>query len=381
MDDIILHVINKRGKKMGRISIVRTDKELEKSVLESINLIGGIERFIGHNDKVMLKPNVNGTEATTNPLITEALIRIVTGYGIKELIIAESTFGNANMTDMFFEKNGYRSLAEKYGIRLLNLNRSAIENVKVRKPMVLDNIRMAKEALDGYKIINIPVMKVHYATGVTLSMKNLKGLLALDEKRHFHEVGLDKAIVDLNNSIKPALNIVDCTHCMERMGPRGGDIIDLDLVMAGRDCAETDYIGCRIMGYTIEEVKHLEYYIQTNNVDLSRIEIAGEKIEDVQHSFRKVEMDRIVPKGFRIENKNSCSACMNAMLLSCQFLGEGKNNIAADIYLGSDIKTRESAGRSQVGFGNCACRNRNFEIEVKGCPPFPFALKEKLESR
>jgi uncharacterized protein (DUF362 family) len=283
------------------------------------------------------------------------------------------------MTDMFFEQTGYRGLAEKYNIELLNLNKSELVDFKVKKPLILDSIKIAREIFDGYKIINIPVMKVHYATAVSLSMKNLKGLLVGYEKRHFHEAGLEKAIVDLNNSIKPALNIVDCTSCMEKMGPRGGDIVNLNLIIAGGDCAETDYVGCRVMGYMPEEVKHLEYYLKMNNVDLKQIEVKGEKIEDVQYNFKRVEMDRVIPGGFRVENKNSCSACMNALLLSCQFLGE--TDIMADIYLGSGNEPAKGTDSIQIGFGNCACRTGNFDMNIRGCPPFPFALKESLEKK
>ncbi len=365
---------------MGKVSIVRANKDLRESIERAIGLIGGLETFVNHQDRVMLKPNVNGTEAGTSLLVTEALINIITAYGVKKLVIAESTFGNAGMTDAFFEKTGYRRLSGKYDAELINLNNSQIKNFKVQKPLILENLKIAREVFDRYKIINIPVMKVHYATGVTLAMKNLKGLLVGDEKRHFHEAGLDKAIVDLNNSIKPALNIVDCTECMERMGPRGGDIVNLNLILAGKDTAETDYIGCQIMGYEVEEVKHLKYYLERNNIDLNNIEVHGEKIEEVRYNFKKVEMERIIPAGFTIENKNSCSACMNALLLSYQFLGE-KVNTLADIYLGTEHKIKRKTGRFQIGFGNCACGGGSFDMEIRGCPPFPFALKEKLAGK
>ncbi len=365
---------------MGKVSIVRTDAGLQESILKSIDLIGGLGQFLNHDDRIMLKPNLNGTEGVTNPDVTESLIGILVSYGVKEIIIAESTFGNAGMTDLFFEKTGYRSLAEKHGIKLLNLNRSEAVNFKVQQPVIMKELKIAKEVFDGYKLINIPVMKVHYATAITLSMKNLKGLLAGDEKRHFHEVGLEKAIVDLNNSIKPALNIIDCTHCMERMGPRGGDIIDLNLIVAGGDCAETDYVGCLLMGYMPEEAKHLDYYLKLNRIATERIEIKGEKIEDVKYNFKKVEMDRIIPQGFRVEEKNACSACMNALLLSCQFMG-GQVNIAADIYMGSKSSPGKSTGSLRIGFGNCACRRASYDIKIKGCPPYPFALKESLKDR
>jgi len=58
--------------------------------------------------------------------------------------------------------------------------------------VVLEKLRIAREVYEADRITNLPNMKVHYATGITLALKNLKGLLVGNEKRHFHEVGLDK---------------------------------------------------------------------------------------------------------------------------------------------------------------------------------------------
>ncbi|TYQ18160.1 UNVERIFIED_CONTAM: uncharacterized protein (DUF362 family) [Acetivibrio alkalicellulosi] len=204
---------------MSKVSLVKTDEGIKEALNKSLELIGGIDNFINHDDVVMLKPNLNGTEWVTNIELVESLIQLLIEYGVKKIIIAESTFGNEKMTAMCFKKTGYLELSKKYNIELRNLNSSEIYELKVDKPLITDVLNVAKDILEADKIINIPIMKVHYATGITLSMKNLKGLLVREEKRRFHEVGLDKCIIDLNNSVKPTLNIVDCTTCMEKMGP------------------------------------------------------------------------------------------------------------------------------------------------------------------
>jgi uncharacterized protein (DUF362 family) len=362
---------------MGKVSIVRTNEGIKSSLQNALDLIGGLESYISSDEKVMLKPNLNGTEGITNIELVEALIRLLLDFRVKNIVIAESTFGSQQMTDMCFNKSGYVELAKKYGIKLINLNRSEIVEVEVRKPLELEKLNIAREVFEVDKIINIPVMKVHYATGITLALKNLKGLLVRDEKRHFHEVGLDKAIVDLNNTIKPGLNIIDCISCMERMGPKGGDIVSLNLLVAGSDCAEVDYIGSLLMGYQLEEVKHLKYYIEENKINLDKIELVGERIEDVKYGFKKVEMENIIPNGFMIYNKNACSSCMNALLLSCQFLEKDlPDNV--EIYLGSVVE-ESSSDVVKIAFGNCCKGDAFFDKVVKGCPPFPFTLKEVLE--
>lgn len=363
---------------MGKVSIVKTGEGIRNALIRALGLIGGLAQFIGHGDVVLLKPNVNGTEAITNIALVEALINLLQEFGVKKVMIAESTFGDGEMTDMCFRQTGYKALAERYGIGLLNLNRSEIVEVKVENPLILDTLKVAREVFEADKIINLPVMKVHYATAVTLSMKNLKGLLVRNEKRHFHEVGLDKAIVDLNNTIKPVLNIVDCTACMERMGPKGGDIVNLNLLMAGKDCAEVDYTGSAVMGYSLDEVKHLKYYVEGNGIDLKKVEVVGERIEDIRYAFKKVEMKNVIPKEFKVHNKNACSSCMNAFLLSCQFLNQEIIK-DADIYLGTGHEPAAGESRLSIAFGNCCSREKRFDNVVKGCPPYPFILKKLLE--
>lgn len=364
---------------MGKVSIVKTNNGIKSALINALDLIGGLEKYIQHNDYVMLKPNLNGTEGVTNLELVESIIQLLLDYGVRRLVIGESTFGNQQMTDMFFNKTGYSELARKYSIDLINLNKSEIIEVDVKKPLMLDKIKIAKEVFEVDKIINIPIMKVHYATGITLSMKNLKGLLVREEKRHFHEVGLDKTIVDLNNTIKPSLNIVDCISCMERLGPRGGDIVNLNLILAGENSAEVDYIGSQIMGYGLDEVKHLQIYIDGNNIDLNAIEIAGESVADVKYNFKKVSMENIIPKGINVKNINACCSCMNALLLSCQFL---EKEITKDInvYLGSKIDDNMHDDDSiKIAFGNCCNENIKYDKVIRGCPPFPFELKNNLE--
>lgn len=363
---------------MGKVSLVKTRRGIKESLSDALDRIGGLSCYVSHGDRVLLKPNLNGVEGCTDRKLVESLIQLLSDFSVGKVFIAESTFGDRQMTNMFFHKTGYSELAGKYGIDIFNLNESEAVEVEVKAPLVLGKLRIAKEVYEADRIINLPNMKVHYATGITLALKNLKGLLVGNAKRHCHEIGLDKAIVDLNNTIRPHLNIVDAISCMERMGPRGGDIVTLDLIMAGENAAEVDCVGCAVMGYDIDEVRHLKYYIEANDVDPAKIEVVGERIEDVRHPFKKVTLSSIVPGRFRILDRNACSSCMNAFLLSCSLL-DGDSPGSADVYMGSIIDVREASDGMSIAFGNCCPEDPVFDIRIKGCPPYPFALKECLK--
>lgn len=361
---------------MGRVSLVRHGGDVRSSLSLALDLVGSLRRFVSPSDRVLLKPNLNDLAVFTNISLTESLIQMLMDLRARPFI-AESTFGNAGMTEAIFRQTGYSALAAKYGIDIFNLNRSQPVMVKVPEPLVAESVGLAKEVLEADKIINLPTMKVHYATGITIALKNLKGLLVGGEKRRFHEIGLEDAIVDLNNSVHPHLNIVDALTAMERMGPRGGDPVDLNLILAGDSAAEVDHVGMSIMGYALDEVRYLKRYLELSKLDPDRIEVVGEKLDEVKRPFKKVDPRGIVPSGFTVHERGACSSCMNAFLLSCHALDPLRTR-TYQVYMGTH--RAEGCGPDQaVAFGNC-CPAEDSDIVVKGCPPYPFALKECIEA-
>jgi uncharacterized protein (DUF362 family) len=371
------HPIPNRRYNMGRVSIVRTDEDVSKSLRRALDLIGGLERFVKRSDRVMLKPNLNGADVYTNKELVGALVEMLMDTGVARVFIAESTFGDARMTKMFFNKTGYTELAARYGIDLINLNESEAVDVKVENPLVLDSIHIAKEVYEADKIINLPSLKVHYATGISLALKNLKGFLVGSEKRHCHEIGLDKAIVDLNNTLKVDLNIADCITCMEHMGPHGGDPVDLNLLLAGGNRAEVDYVACQITEYDISEVNHLQQYVEMNGIDLSAVDVIGETIEGVKYPLKKVAMANCIPQEITVYDTGACSTCMNALILSCCAL-KGKLTKPVDVHLGAKTEEDVISPNLKVAFGNCCVKYLKADRSVNGCPPYPFALAEVL---
>jgi uncharacterized protein (DUF362 family) len=363
---------------MGKISIVKIKRNIKDSLVRALELIGGVRAFLQADDIALLKPNLNDFESFTSPQVVSGLIEILFDFNIKNVFIAESTFGNEHVTANYFKKTGYTELAARYNIDLVNINKSRVIEKSVGRPLVLDTIRIGAEVGRATKIINLPVMKVHYATRVTLCLKNLKGLLAKEEKKHFHEIGLEKAIVDLNNTIPAALNIIDCTTCMESMGPKGGDVFNLNLLIAGANSGEVDAVGAEIMGFDVKEINHIHDYIVHNNIDLGGMEVVGNTIEEVRRPFKRVEMKDTIPANFTIHNINACSACANALLLSFKFMNNPPTG-NHHIFLGPKCNIDDEMPNG-IGFGNC-CIKQNVAIKIKGCPPYPPLLAQELERK
>jgi NADH:ubiquinone oxidoreductase subunit B-like Fe-S oxidoreductase len=108
--------------------------------------------------------------------------------------------------------------------------------------------------------------------------------------------------------------------------------------------------------------------------------MVGERLEDVYYPFKKVCMETILPDALHVHAKGSCSACENAFLISCQLL-EKVPSRPVDVYIGKWlVEECVTAAYRKIGFGSCCPGNLGFDKIIKGCPPYPFALQDYLQS-
>ena len=77
---------------MGKVSIVKINGSIRESLIACLDNIGGLLSYVKPGDKVLLKPNINGTEAVTDTRIVEALILLLRECGVGQIAVAESTF-------------------------------------------------------------------------------------------------------------------------------------------------------------------------------------------------------------------------------------------------------------------------------------------------
>jgi len=163
--------------KWTSVAIVRGD-DPKRMVERSLELMGA-KRLITPKNKVLLKPNYvvakhPSTGITTDSNVVESLIEFVKSLGIKDIVVGE---GGAVDTERAFDVVGIRDVTARQKVKLVNLNRDSRVNVKVPRPLALEEVGVAETALESTCIINVPRLKVHHMAVVTLCMKNLMGLI------------------------------------------------------------------------------------------------------------------------------------------------------------------------------------------------------------
>jgi len=229
------------------VSLVK-GRDVDAMVRRAIEAIGGVEALVSPDSKVLIKPNVgfNRPEAVTSPEVLRAVIQIVKDAGPREIIVAESAVRGYN-TSSNFEVTGVADVVRGLGIRLVDLDKSS-EVVKVKAlGRLLGEVSIFRLAYDADVIISVPKLKRHSQAIVTISMKNMMGILPGDQKGMFHVLGLQQCIADLNTVFRPDLAIVDATEVMTVSGPGMGRMVPGEAILASRDPVALDLIAAEYL--------------------------------------------------------------------------------------------------------------------------------------
>lgn len=270
-----------------KVAIIKgTDpRAMTKQALKLIHA----KALISTDDRVLIKPNYitpkhPTTGVTTDSRVVDGIIEFVKDCGASEITIGE---GGDPETDLAFDITGIRDVASRQGVKLVNLNKD--EGVKVTIPSgrALKEVKIAKTVLDSTCIVNVPKLKIHHMAQVTLSIKNLMGVMVGRRGAIMHS-RLDEKLVDLASLIKPKVNVIDGIVGSEMHETRGRPV-PMNLVVAGTDMVATDAIGSAIMGIDPSTVRHIQLAVDRGLGigDLKAIAVLGESIEAVGKKFRR----------------------------------------------------------------------------------------------
>jgi uncharacterized protein (DUF362 family)/Pyruvate/2-oxoacid:ferredoxin oxidoreductase delta subunit len=281
---------------MHTVSLVRCEdygrENVFNSVSRAIEILGGIDKFVKPGMRVLVKPNIlqaSGPEAAvcTHPDVVYSVCRILKEHGCR-VIIAESPgagsiYGSAQLKKAY-ETTGYAQFAEELGIEL-NYDVS-YEEVANPEGSMIKRFLIIKPAREVDAIIVVSKLKTHLFTGMTAATKNLFGLVPGMEKATFHGRLIDpldfsRMLVDLNELVRPALQIMDAIIGMEGDGPYSGEPRKIGAVLASSSYAGIDVVAARLIGIPPLDIPTIKAAVERGilDKDLEGIEVKGENIE------------------------------------------------------------------------------------------------------
>ena len=345
--------------------------------------------------KVLLKPNA-GRMATracgidTHPDVVAAAIDVFKDVGAL-VSVGDSPIAGVRSLEAL-EICGIAEVAQARGVKIIDLDLRPPVIVPIVAARALQQIKVCAEVLEHDFIVSMPVMKTHMHTGVTLSVKNMKGCLWRRSKTELHMLGpvegcsdrpLDVAIADLASVLRPHLSIVDGIIGLEGLGPSAGSMKALGAVVVSTDAFAADSVSCTLMGRDAAQIAHLRLGAerQLGVIDLGQIRVSPDDWAQHADSFaeppRELSLDF---PGVRVLDEQSCSACQSTLLM---FLKRYGDNIfdyfgpqrPVNIAIGKGHETLEPG---TLCLGNCTLAHRKVGPFVPGCPPVPSAVHSVL---
>ncbi len=348
--------------------------------------------------RVLLKPNVgrlakSRSGVTTDPDVVAAAIDVFLAAGA-EVAIGESPIVGVQ-TLKAFEEAGIGEVARERGCVLIDMDARKYVSLPVPEGLAIERLKVCADVFDFDFVVSMPVMKMHMHTGVTLSVKNMKGCLWRRSKVDLHmlppvegceEKSLDIAIADLSGVLRPHLTIVDGTTGLEGLGPSAGDPKTMDVCVVSGDALAADAVSCFLMGMSAFDVPHLRMGAERGHgiIDLDGLDVEPAGWKHFRSAFARPPSDLALEfPQVTILDKQSCSACQSTLLLFLRRYGEKIFD-----YMPQDStphfaigKGHETVPPGTLCLGNCTAKHKKTGLFVPGCPPVASEILNALSGR
>lgn len=243
---------------MSKVALVACSsyepEEVYQAVCKGIDLLGGLQKFLKIEEKILIKPNLlNRADinraVTTHPVVFESVLRCLMGEGFKNLSYGDSPAhpGSARKTA---EICGIAEKADAHGVPMADFSKSDI--ITYRSGRVKRQYEFCQGVLDADAIVNVCKMKTHALEKITGAVKNMFGCIYGLNKSKMHAKYPDpnsfaQMLVEVNMFLKPRLHIMDGIVAMEGNGPGNGDPISMNLLLFSDDPVALDTVFCQLI--------------------------------------------------------------------------------------------------------------------------------------
>lgn len=233
------------------------DAMFEKAIAE----LGGMKAFVKPGQTVVVKPNIGWDApperaANTNPELVGKIVEHCKAAGASKVYVFDNT---CDEWTRCYKNSGIEAAVKKAGGELVTgKDEKMYREVEVSEGKSLKSTKVHKLILESDVFINVPVLKNHGGATMSLSMKNLMGIVW--DRGWWHKNDLHQCIADFATYRKPDLNIIDGFKVMKRNGPRGvsvDDVVNMKYQIITKDMVAADTAAVKVFGLDVNKVKHI----------------------------------------------------------------------------------------------------------------------------
>lgn len=262
--------------------VVARGENTEELVNRAVKAIGGIEHFVKPGNDVIIKPNICSAShtyeyaATTNPGVVAAITRLCLGAGAKRVRVMDQPFSGT--AESAYQRSGIAAAVADAGGEMEIMSSANYVELQIPDGVDIKKWSVYRDIMNADVLINVPIAKHHGSARLTMSMKNLLGIIKSPNKFHLN---LAQRIADLNSLVRPQLTIIDAVRILMNHGPTGGDLNDVKLantIIAGQDVVATDSYTSTLFGLRGIDIPAVR---AGADMGLGRINLNDIKIEEI----------------------------------------------------------------------------------------------------
>lgn len=236
-----------------RLDVIKaaSSKEIKEKLSSSLERYKDI--FPTSNTaKILIKPNLNAnmnalTGNTTDLRLLAAAIEYLKTSGYKNISIGEGTNSGYYRNNIsVIARLKVNEMAKYYDVNIIDLNYSEPVYIDFEKGV---KAGVAKEVIESDFLINMPKLKTHFETGMSVCLKNLMGCLVGQENKKKTHKSLAMNILNINKQIKPDLHVIDGLIAMEGLGPTRGIPKKMECIIIGTDPFLIDMFCAKIANF------------------------------------------------------------------------------------------------------------------------------------
>ena len=248
----------------SRVAIVRADEYSERLEWTLMSAFRLFDLNIG-GKSVLLKPNlvdfVPGVDINTHPVLVTAAAECFRRLGARSVTVAEGP-GHQRDTQLVLYESGFQDELAKQDIPFVDLNRDELVKIKLCANYTgLGHLWLPRTVLSHDFVVSMPKVKTHHWSGVTLSMKNMSGVVPGAKygwpKNILHWSGIQQSILDICATVPIHFVIADGIVAMEGNGPLTGTSRPLHSIVLSDDPVAADATCARLMGFKPERIPYV----------------------------------------------------------------------------------------------------------------------------
>ena len=249
--------------------------------------------------RILIKPNLveprRGAEhINTHPAVVLGAAVAFLRLGAKTVVVGEGS-GHCRDALLVLEDSGVGEALRGERLPFVDLNSDDWEDVpNAGGASGLASFALPRTLRGADWVVSVAKLKTHHWAGVTLSMKNLFGVLPGTlygwPKNVLHRAGIHRCVADLCATVRPHFAIIDGIVGMEGDGPIMGAPKHAGVLLMGRDLPSVDATAARIMGVDPARIGYLLLAPGGEDALATRaIRQRGETLAGVMNPFALVE--------------------------------------------------------------------------------------------